>query len=58
MKQTAIGLICAGLLSLARAATTDVFWDYSDTGDTITNAADWFDVGNWTGGTVADSAAY
>ena len=38
MKQTAIGLICAGLLSLARAATTDVFWDYSDTGDTITNA--------------------
>ena len=58
MKKIVLGLACAGILPFARAATTDATWNYANTGTTITNAADWFQVGNWSGGTVADSAAY
>jgi len=58
MKKAVWIVICAGSLSFARAAMTDAYWDYSNTGTTITNAADWFDTANWTGGIVANSADY
>ncbi|MDD4017371.1 MAG: hypothetical protein PHV28_05445, partial [Kiritimatiellae bacterium] len=58
MKKIVLGIVCVGVLTFARAATTDATWNYTNTGTTITNAADWFQSGNWSGGTVADSAAY
>jgi len=58
MKKIVLGMVCVGVLTFARAATTDAVWNYASTGTTITNAADWFNAGNWSGGTVADSAAY
>ncbi|MFA7174895.1 MAG: hypothetical protein WC340_16085 [Kiritimatiellia bacterium] len=58
MKKSVLWLICVILLPFAHAATTDATWDYANTGTTITNAADWFNAANWSGGTIANSAAY
>jgi hypothetical protein len=42
-------------ISVSAAVRTNV-WDFSNTGGTVTNAADYFDAANWVGGAVGEGA--
>ena len=44
-------------VSLLAAVRTNV-WDFSSTGGTVTNAADYFDNANWVGGAVGEGADF
>ena len=47
--------LCLCGLPGSAAVRTNV-WDFSGTGGTVTNAADYFDAANWVGGAVGEGA--